>query len=97
MSMEQRITSVEEVLQLVITALRASNEAMRRSEAVAALRDEAMRQLTQALDRTDAEMRELAIAAERREEAIQALLAFVPLTQTEIVRLDNRVDNIESA
>ena len=69
---------------------------MRRSEAVAALRDEAMRQLTQALDRTDAEMRELAIAAERREEAIQALLAFVPLTQTEIVRLDNRVDNIES-
>ena len=55
-----------------------------------------MRQLTQALDRTDAEMRELAIAAERREEAIQALLAFVPLTQTEIVRLDNRVDNIES-
>lgn len=43
------------------------------------------------------EMRELAAAVQRSDQAVQALLAFVPVTQAEIVRLDSRIDNIEGA
>lgn len=54
---------------------------MRRYEAAAARRDEAMR--------------ELGAALERQDEALQALLAFVPVTQAEMVRVDSRIDRIE--
>ena len=37
-------------------------------------------------------MNDLANSLERQDEAIRALLTFVPVTQTEIVRLDSRVD-----
>ena len=83
MSMEQRITTLEEVSQLLVAALRAFDESMRRYEAAEARRDEAVRELSAALQRQD--------------EAVQALQAFVPITQAEIVRLDNRIDTIESA
>ena len=97
MSMEQRTTSLEKALQLAITGLRASDAAMRRYEAVVALRGEAIRQSADALERTSGEMRELASVAERREEAVEALLAFVPVARTEIVRLDSRINQIEGA
>lgn len=34
---------------------------------------------------------------ERNRETLQALLAYLPITQAEIVRLDNRIDAIEGA
>ena len=41
--------------------------------------------------------REIDQALERNEEAIQALLTYLPITQAEIVRLDRRIDAIEGA
>lgn len=104
MSMEQRVTTLEEVNRLVIGALREANEAMQRYnqsmlryEEAAAIRDEAIRGLTASLERLEEANRESAAASERLDSAVQALLAFVPVTQAEIVRLDSRIDNIEGA
>lgn len=104
MSMEQRVTTLEEVNRLVIGALREANEAMQRYnqsmlryEETAAIRDEAIRGLTASLERLEEANRESAAASERLDSAVQALLAFVPVTQAEIVRLDSRIDNIEGA
>ena len=83
MSMEQRINTLEGVSQLIVAALRAFDESMRRYEAADARRDEAVRELSAALQRQD--------------EAVKALQAFVPITQADIVRLDNRIDAIEGA
>ncbi len=102
MSMEQRITTLEEVSRLVIAALRESNEAMqryneamRRAEVSMSRYEESMRQYEIAAARRDEAIREAAAAAERLDAAVQALLAFVPVTQAEIVRLDSRIDRIE--
>ena len=102
MSMEQRITTLEEVSQMVIVALQGFNESMRRYEVAAALRDEAMLQASEAIQRLQATLERLDQAAEEaraalesQDEAVQALLAFVPVTQAEIVRLDSRIDRIE--
>ena len=104
MPMEQRITTLEEVSQLVIAALRESNAAMqrynqsmRRYEEAAAIRDEAIRGLTASLERLEEANRESAAASERLDSAVQALLTFVPITQAEIVRLDSRIDRVEGA
>ena len=104
MSMEQRVTTLEEVNRLVIGALREANEAMQRYnqsmlryEEAAAIRDEAIRGLTASLERLEEANRESAAASERLDSAVQALLAFVPITQAEVVRLDSRIDNIEGA
>ena len=125
MSMEQRITTLEEVTERVLAALRGYDQAMRRYYAASALRDEAMLQAanaiqqlevttqqlqatTQQLQATTQQLqatmgrlqeasREEAEALEHQDEAIRALLGFVPVTQAEIVRLDSRIDNIEGA
>ncbi len=101
--MEQRITTLEEVSQTAIAALRGFNEAMRRYYAASVLRDEAMLQAADAIQQLQVTMgrlqeasREEAEALERQDEAIRALLALVPVTQAEIVRLDSRIDKIES-
>ncbi len=77
MSMEERITTLEEVSQLVITALRAFNDAMRRYEAAAARREEAVRQAVRqyeaAAARREEATRELAGTMERSEEQTQEL------------------------
>ena len=83
MSMEQRITTLEGVIQLLITARRDINASVRRFRAAHALYEEAMVEVAELLD--------------RQEETIQALLAYLPITQAEIVRLDNRIDSIEGA
>lgn len=83
MSMEQRITTLEEVTQLLISAQRDINATARRLRAAHDLYQEAMLEVAESLD--------------RHEETLQALLAYLPITQAEIVRLDNRIDAIEGA
>lgn len=83
MSMEQRITTLEEVTQLLISAQRDINATARRLRAAHDLYQEAMLEVAESLD--------------RHEETLQALLAYLPITQAEIVRLDNRIDSIEGA
>ena len=87
MSMERRVTTLEEVSQLLISAQRDINAAVRRFRAAQAayhaMHEEAMVEVAEILDRHD--------------ETMQALLAYVPITQAEIVRLDSRIDNIEGA
>lgn len=111
MSMEQRITTLEEVTARVLAALRGYDQAMRRYYTASALRDEAMlqaansiqqlqvttQQLQVTVEQLQEASREEAEALEHQNEAIRALLAFVPVTQAEIVRLDSRIDNIEEA
>ena len=87
MSMEQRISALEDASVLIISATRALNESVQRLEATLE-RSEMLRQQ---------ELRELAETIRRSDEAVQALQAFVPITQAEIVRLDNRIDAIEGA
>ena len=94
MTMEQRITTLEEVSQLLIAASRSLNESVQRLEAFA----EAHERRREEYERQrEEEMRELAAAVRRSDEAVQALMAFMPVTQAEIVRLDNRIDQIEGA
>ncbi len=81
MSMEQRLTTVEEVSRLLISAQRDMNAALRRFRAAQARYEEAMTEVGEILDRQD--------------EIIQALVAYLPITQAEIVRLDKRIDAIE--
>ena len=95
MSTEQRISTLEEVSQLLVSALRSFNESMRRYEAAAARRDEAILLMGEAIERLQESGRETADTVARREDSMRALQAFVPLTQAEIVRLDNRIDQIE--
>ena len=83
MSMEQRITTLEEVTQLLIAAQRDINATARRLRAAHELYQEAMVEVADSLDRHEA--------------TLQALLAYLPITQAEIVRLDNRIDSIEGA
>ena len=83
MSMEQRITTLEEVTQLLIAAQREINATARRLRAAHELYQSAMLEFAESLD--------------RHEETLRALQAFVPITQAEIVRLDNRIDSVEGA
>lgn len=83
MTMERRIDALEEIARLTITAMRGMNESIQRLEALERQRAETLRQLADSVQRTD--------------EAVQALMAFVPVTQAEVIRLDNRIDQIESA
>ena len=87
MSMEHRVSVLEDVSQLIISATRALNESVQRLEATVEaseiMRQQELGQLTEAIRRSD--------------EAVQALQAFVPLAQAEIVRLDSRIDAIEGA
>ena len=95
MTMEQRITTLEEVSGLLIAASRALNESVQRLEALA----DASQRRREEYERQQAEeMRELTAAVRRSDAAVQALLAFVPVTQAEkIVRLDSRIDRVEGA
>ena len=111
MSMEQRITTLEEVYERVLAALRSSNAAMGRLREGAALRDQAMLELGAAVERSAQAIQQMRLsisrleesslsvdeALERHDQALQALLAYLPITQAEIVRLDNRIDAVEGA
>ena len=101
MSMERRITTLEEVSQLLIAASRGLNQSVERLEALAEAserrREASERQQAEYQRQHEEEMRELAAAVRRSDEAVQALLAFVPVTQAEIVRLDSRIDRIEGS
>ena len=111
MSMEQRITTLEDVTARVLAALRGYDQAMRRYYTASALRDAAVLQAANAIQQLQVTTQQLQVtveqlqeasreeaeALEHQNEAIRALLAFVPVTQAEIVRLDSRIDNIEDA
>ncbi len=111
MSMEQRITTLEEVIERVTTALRQSNAARERLRQGAALRDQATLELGAAVDRLadtvqrmqgtlsrlEGSTQEIDEASKQSDEAMQALLAYLPISQAEIVRLDSRIDAIEGA
>ena len=81
MTMERRVDALEEIARLTITAMRGMNESIQRLEALERQRAETLRQLADSVQRTD--------------EAVQALMAFVPVSQAEIIRLDDRIDQIE--
>ena len=87
MSIEQRISTLEEVSHLLISASRRLHESVKRLQA----------SLREAERRLEQDMREVSEALQRSEEAMEALMAFVPITQAEIVRLDHRIDVIEGA
>ncbi len=115
MSMEQRLTTLEEVSARVIAALRASNAARERLSQGAAMRDQAMLELNAAVERSAESIRRMQLsissledtvaslqvtmsgleqsrqeideASARSEEAVNSLLAYLPITQAEIVRL----------
>ena len=85
--MEQRITTLEEVAELLINAQRDISSSVRRFREAHALahtlHEESMLEVAEILDRQD--------------ETLQALLAYLPITQAEIVRLDQRIDSVENA
>ena len=83
MSMEQRITTLEEVTQLLIAAQRDINATARRLRAAHDLYQEAMVEVADSLD--------------RHEDTLQALFAYLPSTRAEIFRLDHRIGAIEGA
>lgn len=83
MSMEQRVTTLEEITEVLIRVQRDMNAGLQRFRAAQARYEEAMIEFGDILD--------------RQEETIQTLLAYLPITQAEIVRLDNRIDSIEGA
>ena len=83
MSMEQRITTLEEVSERVLAALRASNAAMQRLRAGAVLRDQAML--------------ELSAAVERSAEAIQRMQFAVYGLEGTVSRLEESRQEIDEA
>ena len=85
MSMEQRITTLEEVSQLLISAQRDLSNSVRRFREAHA----------EAHARYEKAMVEVADLLDRHDELVQALLAYLPVTQADIVRLDNRIDRLE--
>ena len=90
MTMERRVDALEEISGMLITAMRGMNESIQRLNYLERQREELERQRAETL-------RQLADSVQRTDEALQALMAFVPVTQAEIIRLDNRIDQIESA
>jgi len=97
MSMEQRVTALEEISRLVVAALQESNAAMQRYNEAMRRTEESMRRYEGAAVRRDDAIRESAVALECLDAAVQELLAFVPVTQAEIVRLGNRIDQLDRA
>lgn len=87
MSMEQRVTALEEVSQLLIAALRALNESLNRLVA-SAVASEWL---------PEEEKAELSIAMQRANQALQALMKFVPTAHTDVPSLDNMGDFLDRA
>ena len=88
MSMEQRITTLEDIAQIVLAELRRSNEAMQRYRAAAILRDEAMLQLADSVDamqvsnqRLDASNQQLRESMARSESAVRRMRATMEQLQ----------------
>ena len=90
MTMERRVDALEEVSRLLITAMRGMNESIQRLNYLERQREDLERQRAETL-------RQLADSVQRTDEALQALMAFVPVTQAEIIRLDDRIDQIGGA
>ena len=87
MSLEQRVTALEEVSQLLISALRALNESLNRLVA-SALASGWL---------PEEERVELSMAMERANQALQTLMTFVPTAYIDVPSLYNVGDILDKA
>ena len=88
--MERRITALEEISILAVQALQEFDVSMLRAEASIRRSQASVREL-------DASVEELSVAVRRMEVSVKALTEFVPVTQAEVIRLDDRINRIEGA
>ena len=88
--MERRITALEEISILTVQALQEFDVSMLRAEASIRRSQASVREL-------DASVEELSVAVRRMEVSVKALTEFVPVTQAEVIRLDDRINRIEGA
>ena len=110
MTMERRMEAIEEISRLLINASRGMNESIQRLETLQRQRAGMLQELSDTVQALSASVRRLEILDRQREEqlqalsesirvtneALQSLMAFVPETQAEIIRLDSRIDQIEA-
>ena len=73
MSMEQRITTLEEVTERVLAALRGYDQAMRRYYAASALRDEAMLQSANAIQQLEVTTQQLRVTTQQLRVTVERL------------------------
>lgn len=109
MTMERRMEAIEEISRLLINASRGMNESIQRLETLQRQREGTLQELSASVQELSASVRRLETSDREREEtlqalsesirvtneALQSLMAFVPETQAEIIRLDSRIDQIE--
>ena len=81
MSMEQRITTLEDIAQIVLAELRRADEAMQRYRAAAILRDEAMLQFADSVDALQVSNQQLRESMERSESAVRRMRATMEQLQ----------------
>ena len=110
MTMERRMEAIEEISRLLINASRGMNESIQRLETLQRQREGTLQELSASVQELSASVRRLETSDREREEtlqalsesirvtneALQSLMAFVPETQAEIIRLDSRIDQIEA-
>ena len=88
--MERRITALEEISLLTVQALQEFDVSMLRAEASIRRSQALIREL-------EASVEDLGVAVRRMEVSVKALSEFVPVTQAEVIRLDERINRIEGA
>ena len=110
MTMERRMEAIEEISRLLIAASRGMNDSIQRLETLQRQREGTLQELSDTVEGLSASVRRLETMERQREEqlqalsesirvtneALQSLMAFVPETQAEIIRLDSRIDQIEA-
>ena len=103
MTMERRMEAIEEISRLLINASRGMNESIQRLETLQRQRADTLQELSasvrrlEILDRQrEEQLQALSESIRVTNEALQSLMAFVPETQAEIIRLDSRIDQIEA-
>ena len=102
MTMERRMEAIEEISRLLINASRGMNESIQRLETLQRQREGTLQELSASVRRLEILDREreetlqaLSESIRVTNEALQSLMAFVPATQAEIIRLDSSIDQIE--
>jgi hypothetical protein len=88
--MERRINALEEISLIAVQALQEFDVSMLRAEASIRRSQASIREL-------EVSVEELGVAVRRMEVSVKALTEFVPVTQAEVIRLDDRINRIEGA
>jgi hypothetical protein len=89
-TVERRITALEEISMLTVQALQEFDVSMLRAEASIRRSQASIREL-------EVSVEELGVAVRRMEVSVKALTEFVPVIQAEVIRLDDRINRIEGA